>query len=51
MPVSLLLQLNCSARLTAQMGMATRAQYSRQVPNSSTTVQIRASGLYRVQMY
>ncbi|XP_021422570.1 40S ribosomal protein S23 isoform X1 [Oncorhynchus mykiss] len=32
--------------LTAQMGMATRAQYSRQVPSSSTTVHTRARGLH-----
>lgn len=47
MPDSLLDQLKRSAILTAQMGMATRAQYSRHVPNSSTTVHIRATGLNR----
>lgn len=47
MPDSLLDQPKRSAMLTAQMGMATRAQYSRHVPNSSTTVHIRAIGLHR----
>ena len=49
MPDSLLVQWNCWAMLTEQMGMATRAQYSRQVPNSSTTVHVRARGLRRAQ--
>ncbi len=45
MPVSLLDQLKRSAMLTAQIGMATRAQYSRHVPSNSTTVHILATGL------
>lgn len=45
MPDSLLLHLNFSAMLTAQMGMATLAQYRRQVPSRSTTVQTLATGL------
>lgn len=45
MPDSLLLHLNCSAMETAQIGMATRAQYSRHVPSRRTTVHTRANGL------
>lgn len=45
MPVSLLDQLKRSAMLTAQIGMATRAQYSKHVPSNSTTVHILATGL------
>ena len=48
MPDSLLVQLNCCAMLTEQMGIATRAQYSRHVPNNSTTVHVRARGLKRM---
>jgi len=45
MPVSLLDQLKRSAMLTAQIGMATRAQYSKHVPSNNTTVHILATGL------
>lgn len=45
MPDSLLVHLYRSAMVTAHIGMATRAQYSRQVPNRSTTVHTRATGL------
>lgn len=49
MPDSLLLHWNFSAMVTAHIGMATRAQYSRQVPNRSTTVHTRATGLLAKQ--